>query len=124
MENNNNDETASMKEELENAEKSWYNALLMTEEILTLIKEIASDGVWPTKEERNKTTQFCELRTMLRCWIDTLVKRSKDYKRSLQQHNLTPWVTYINNIEKKILRKFPCTCCCVNSIQEEIQGYL
>ena len=124
MENNNNDETASMKEELENAEKSWYNALLMTEEILILIKEIASDDVWPTKEERNKTKQFCELKTMLKYWIETLVKRSKDYKQLLQQHNLRPWVTYINNIEKKILRKFPWTCCCVNNIQEEIQEYL
>ena len=124
MENNNNDETASMKEGLENAEKFWYNALLMTEEILILIKEIASYYVWPTKEERNKTKQFCELKTMLKYWIETLVKRSKDYKRLLQQYNLTPWITYINNIEKKILKKVPWTCCCVNSIQEKIQEYL
>ena len=53
MENNNNGKTTTMKDELEHAEKSWYNALLMTEEIATLIKEIASDGIWPTKEERN-----------------------------------------------------------------------
>ena len=124
MENSNNCKTITIEDELEHAEKSWYNALLMTEELVTLIKEIANDGVWPTKEERNKTTQFSELKTMLNYWMDTLVKRSKEYKRLLLQHNLTPWVTYINNIEKKVLKRFPCICCCINSIQECMQGYL